>query len=136
MVSFTVNVMAQPVLIVAEKSKVLENVSTLAEQKRDTRTAERAQLGQAYNNYVQARGLENDPVAARADFNSIARDVLNGRDVNSFTNAEDQQLAQSLTQFKNSFEEMGTSQKNIAKDMARTVTKMQELQARQNNNNP
>ena len=36
MVSFTVNVMAQPVLIVAEKSKVLENVSTLAEQKRDT----------------------------------------------------------------------------------------------------
>ena len=107
-----------------------------AEQKRDTRTAERAQLGQAYNNYVQARGLENDPVAARADFNSIARDVLNGRDVNSFTNAEDQQLAQSLTQFKNSFEEMGTSQKNIAKDMARTVTKMQELQARQNNNNP
>lgn len=106
-----------------------------AQQKRDAQVAERAQLGQAYNNYVRAQGLENDPTAARLEFNRVARDVLNGKDVNSFA-TEDQQLAQSLAQFKNTFEQMGTSQKNIAKDMERTVTRMQELQARQNNNNP
>lgn len=104
-----------------------------AQQKRDAQVAERAQLGQAYNNYVHAQGLENDPTAARLEFNRVARDVLNGKDVNSFA-TEDQQLAQSLAQFKNTFEQMGTSQKNIAKDMERTVTRMQELQARQNNN--
>jgi len=31
---------------------------------------------------------------------------------------------------------MGTSQKNIAKDMEKTLMKMQDLQARQNTNNP
>lgn len=103
------------------------------QQKQDAKTAARAQLGQAYNNYVHAQGLENDPTAARLEFNRVARDVLNGKDVNSFA-TEDQQLAQSLAQFKNTFEQMGTSQKNIAKDMERTVTRMQELQARQNNN--
>ncbi len=102
------------------------------QQKQDARVAERAQLGQAYNNYVQAQGLGNDPTAARLEFNRVARDVLNGKDINSFAR-EDQQLAQSLTQFKNTFEKMGTSQKNIAKDMERTVTKMQELQARNGN---
>lgn len=104
-----------------------------AQQKQDAKTAARAQVGQAYNDYVHAQGLENDPNTARLEYNRIARDVLNGKDVNSFAR-EDQQLAQSLAQFKNTFEEMGTSQKNIAKDMEKTLMKMQDLQARQNNN--
>ena len=103
------------------------------QQKQDAKTAARAQVGQEYNNYVHAQGLENDPNTARLEYNRIARDVLNGKDVNSFAR-EDQQLAQSLAQFKNTFEEMGTSQKNIAKDMEKTLMKMQDLQARQNNN--
>ena len=105
------------------------------QQKMDAKTAARTQVGQAYNNYVHAQGLENDPTTAKAEYNRIARDVLNGKDVNSFA-AEDQQLAQSLSQFKNTFEQMGTSQKNIAKDMEKTLMKMQDLQARQNTNNP
>ena len=105
------------------------------QQKMDAKTAARTQVGQAYNNYVHAQGLENDPTTAKFEYNRIARDVLNGRDVNSFA-AEDQQLAQSLSQFKNTFEQMGTSQKNIAKDMEKTLMKMQDLQARQNTNNP
>ncbi len=105
------------------------------QQKMDAKTAARTQIGQAYNNYVHAQGLENDPNAARLEYNRIARDVLNGKDVNSFA-AEDQQLAQSLSQFKNTFEQMGVSQQNIAKDMEKTLMKMQDLQARQNNNNP
>lgn len=105
------------------------------QQKMDAKTAARTQVGQAYNNYVHAQGLENDPNAARLEYNRIARDVLNGKDVNSFA-AEDQQLAQSLSQFKNTFEQMGVSQQNIAKDMEKTLMKMQDLQARQNNNNP
>lgn len=103
------------------------------QQKQDAKTAARAQVGQEYNNYVRAQGLENDPNTARLEYNRIARDVLNGKDVNSFA-AEDQQLAQSLSQFKNTFEQMGVSQQNIAKDMERTLMKMQDLQARQNNN--
>ena len=103
------------------------------QQKQDAKTAARAQVGQEYNNYVHAQGLENDPGTARLEYNRIARDVLNGKDVNSFAR-EDQQLAQSLAQFKNTFEEMGTSQKNIAKDMEKTLMKMQDLQSRQNNN--
>lgn len=103
------------------------------QQKQDAKTAARAQVGQAYNDYVHAQGLENDPGTARLEYNRIARDVLNGKDVNSFAR-EDQQLAQSLAQFKNTFEEMGTSQKNIAKDMEKTLMKMQDLQSRQNNN--
>ena len=67
----------------------------------------------------------------KTQFEAIARDVLKGREVNDFRD-EDQQLAQSLTQFKTSFEQMGASTKNIAKDMERTMLKMQELQARQN----
>ena len=105
------------------------------QQKMDAKTAARTQVGQAYNNYVHAQGLENDPNAAKLEYNRIARDVLNGKDVNSFA-AEDQQLAQSLSQFKNTFEQMGVSQQNIAKDMEKTLMKMQDLQARQNNNNP
>ena len=105
------------------------------QQKMDAKTAARTQVGQAYNNYVHAQGLENDPTTAKFEYNRIARDILNGRDVNSFA-AEDQQLAQSLAQFKNTFEQMGTSQKNIAKDMEKTLMKMQDLQARQNTNNP
>ena len=103
------------------------------QQKQDAKTAARAQVGQEYNNYVHAQGLENDPNTARLEFNRIARDVLNGKDVNSFA-TEDQQLAQSLSQFKNTFEQMGVSQQNIAKDMEKTLMKMQDLQARQNNN--
>ena len=106
-----------------------------AQQKQDAKTAVRTQVGQAYNDYVHAQGLENDPGKAKDEYNRIATDVLNGKDVNSFKE-EDKQLAQSLTQFKNTFEEMGTSQKNIAKDMEKTLMKMQDLQARQNNNNP
>lgn len=56
------------------------------------------------------------------------------KDLNSYESQEDKQLAQSLTQFKTSFEQMGASTKNIAKDMERTMMKMQELQARQNGN--
>lgn len=56
------------------------------------------------------------------------------KDLNSYESQEDKQLAQSLTQFKNSFEQMGASTKNIAKNMERTMMKMQELQARQNGN--
>ena len=103
------------------------------QQKQDAKTAARAQVGQEYNNYVHAQGLENDPNTARLEYNRIARDVLNGKDVNSFA-TEDQQLAQSLSQFKNTFEQMGVSQQNIAKDMEKTLMKMQDLQARQNNN--
>ncbi len=104
-----------------------------AQRKADTKTAERAQLGSNYNSFVENRGLQNNPELARQQFEAIARDVLKGRDVNDFRD-EDQQLAQSLTQFKSSFEQMGVSTKNIAKDMERTVMKMQELQARQNDN--
>ena len=103
------------------------------QQKQDAKTAARAQVGQEYNNYVHAQGLENDPGTARLEYNRIARDVLNGKDVNSFA-TEDQQLAQSLSQFKNTFEQMGVSQQNIAKDMEKTLMKMQDLQSRQNNN--
>ena len=104
-----------------------------AQKKADTKTAERAQLGSNYNSFVESKGLQNDPAVARSQFESIARDVLKGREVDDFRD-EDQRLAQSLTQFKNSFEQMGTSSKNIAKDMERTMLKMQELQARQNGN--
>lgn len=104
-----------------------------AQRKADTKTAERAQLGSNYNSFVENRGLQNNPELARQQFESIARDVLKGREVNDFRD-EDKQLAQSLTQFKTSFEQMGVSTKNIAKDMERTVMKMQELQARQNGN--
>lgn len=41
---------------------------------------------------------------------------MQGQDVNTFAR-EDQQLAQSLAQYRNSFEQMGISQQNIAKDM-------------------
>lgn len=57
-----------------------------------------------------------------------------GNNVDSYNDETDRQLAQSLTQFKNSFEQMGASTKNIAKNMERTMMKMQELQARQNGN--
>ena len=66
-------------------------------------------------------------------YESIARGVLQGQDVNTFAQ-EDRQLAQSLAQYRNTFEQMGVSQQNIAKDMEKTLLKMQELQARQNNN--
>lgn len=104
-----------------------------AQRRADTKTAERAQLGSNYNSFVENRGLQNNPELARQQFETIARDVLKGREVNDFRD-EDKQLAQSLTQFKTSFEQMGVSTKNIAKDMERTVMKMQELQARQNGN--
>ncbi len=104
-----------------------------AQRKADTKTAERAQLGSNYNSFVENRGLQNNPELARQQFETIARDVLKGREVNDFRD-EDKQLAQSLTQFKTSFEQMGVSTKNIAKDMERTVMKMQDLQARQNGN--
>ena len=83
-----------------------------------------AQVGKAYNDYVEQQGLQNDPVTARANYNRIAREVLNGRDVNTFAE-EDQQLAQSLSQFKTSYEQMGVSQKNIAQEMEKTLTQMQ-----------
>lgn len=104
-----------------------------AQRKANTKTAERAQLGSNYNSFVENRGLQNNPELARQQFETIARDVLKGREVNDFRD-EDKQLAQSLTQFKTSFEQMGVSTKNIAKDMERTVMKMQDLQARQNGN--
>ena len=104
-----------------------------AQRKADAKTAERAQLGSNYNSFVENRGLQNNPELARQQFETIARDVLKGREVNDFRD-EDKQLAQSLTQFKTSFEQMGVSTKNIAKDMERTVMKMQDLQARQNGN--
>lgn len=104
-----------------------------AQRKADIKTAERTQLGSNYNSFVENRGLQNNPELARQQFESIARDVLKGREVNDFRD-EDKQLAQSLTQFKTSFEQMGASTKNIAKDMERTVMKMQDLQARQNGN--
>ena len=47
---------------------------------------------------------------------------MQGQDVNTFAR-EDQQLAQSLAQYRNSFEQMG-----IAKDMEKTLQKMQDLQ--------
>ena len=102
-----------------------------AQRKANIKTAERAQLGSNYNSFVESRGLQNNPELAKTQFEAIARDVLKGREVNDFRD-EDQQLAQSLTQFKTSFEQMGASTKNIAKDMERTMLKMQELQARQN----
>lgn len=102
-----------------------------AQRKANIKTAERAQLGSNYNSFVESRGLQNNPELAKTQFEAIARDVLKGREVNDFRD-EDQQLAQSLTQFKTSFEQMGASTKNIAKDMERTMMKMQELQARQN----
>mgnify|MGYP007025634365 FL=1 len=52
---------------------------------------------------------------------------MQGQDVNTFAR-EDQQLAQSLAQYRNSFEQMGISQQNIAKDMEKTLQKMQDLQ--------
>ena len=104
-----------------------------AQQKQDAKTTVKTQVGQAYNNYVQAQGLQNDPNAARLEYNRIARDVLNGKDVNTFAQ-EDQQLAQSLAQFRDTYQGMGVSQKNIAKDMEKTLMKMQALHARQNGN--
>ncbi len=110
-----------------------KNIINNAVTKRDQKTAVRTQTGQAYNDWVQTRGLQNSPVTAATRYEAIARGVLQGQDVNSFAQ-EDQQLAQSLAQYRNTFEQMGISQQNIAKDMERTLVKMQELQARQNNN--
>lgn len=104
------------------------------QRRADIKTAERAQLGSNYNSFVERKGLQNDPAAAKEEFNKIAKDVLMEKDLNSYESQEDKQLAQSLTQFKTSFEQMGASTKNIAKDMERTMMKMQELQARQNGN--
>lgn len=51
-----------------------------AQKKADTKTAERAQLGSNYNSFVESKGLQNDPAVARSQFESIARDVLKGRE--------------------------------------------------------
>lgn len=104
------------------------------QRRADIKTAERAQLGSNYNSFVERKGLQNDPEAAKKQFEKIAEGVLMGNNVDSYNDETDRQLAQSLTQFKNSFEQMGASTKNIAKDMERTMMKMQELQARQNGN--
>ena len=104
------------------------------QRRADIKTAERAQLGSNYNSFVERKGLQNDPEAAKKQFEKIAEGVLMGNNVDSYNDETDRQLAQSLTQFKNSFEQMGASTKNIAKNMERTMMKMQELQARQNGN--
>lgn len=95
--------------------------------KRDEKTVVRTQTGQAYANWVQANGYQNDLHAAATGYERIARGILQGQDVNTFAR-EDQQLAQSLAQYRNSFEQMGISQQNIAKDMEKTLQKMQDLQ--------
>ena len=109
-------------------SKGISNVSSTtwhnAANAQAQKDAASAQVGQAYNNYVQQQGLQNNPTQARLDYNRIARDVLNGKNVNAF-DADEQQLAQSLAQFKTTFEQMGKSQQNIAEEMERTLTQMQ-----------
>ncbi len=109
-------------------AKGISNVSSTtwhnAANAQAQKDAASAQVGQAYNNYVQQQGLQNNPTQARLDYNRIARDVLNGKNVNAF-DADEQQLAQSLAQFKTTFEQMGKSQQNIAEEMERTLTQMQ-----------
>lgn len=102
---------------------------------RDQKTVVRTQTGQAYSDYVQRAGLQNDPAAAATSYERIARGVLQGQDVNTFAQ-EEQQLAQSLAQYRNTFEQMGISQENTAKDMERTLQKMQSLMAQNGGNNP
>ena len=115
--------------------KAEKNIINNAVEKRDQKTEVRTQTGQAYNEYIRAKGLQDRPDLAAGMYENIARDVLQGKDINKMEDPDDQKLAQSLAQYKNTFEKMGVSQENIAKDMEKTLIKMQELQTRQNNNN-
>ncbi len=114
--------------------KAEKNIINNAVEKRDQKTEVRTQTGQAYNEYIRAKGLQDRPDLAAGMYENIARDVLQGKDINKMEDPDDQKLAQSLAQYKSTFEKMGVSQENIAKDMEKTLMKMQELQTRQNNN--
>ena len=112
--------------------QALNNAATVQAQK----DANAAQVGQAYNNYVQNNGLQNDPTAARESYERIAREVLLGRDVNSFADDE-KELAQGLAQFKATYDQIGASQQTIMTEMERTLVQMQKAanQADQNTGN-
>ena len=109
--------------------QALNNAATVQAQK----DANAAQVGQAYNNYVQNNGLQNDPATARENYERIAREVLLGRDVNSFADDE-KELAQGLAQFKTTYDQIGASQQTIMTEMERTLVQMQKA-ANQNTNN-